>query len=54
METYLFNFGIVDIINTALRDPFEQLYTHGVHKGKILNIELSPCKSILTTISEDK
>lgn len=26
LEIYLFNYGIVDVINTALRDPFEPLF----------------------------
>lgn len=44
----------MDVINTALRDPFEPLFPQGVHKSKILDIEFSPTKSSLATLSEDK
>ena len=37
-EIYMFNLGIVDVINTTLRHPFEAIFPKGVHKGKIIEI----------------
>ena len=54
VEIYLFNYGIVEVINTALMDPFEVLFPNGVHKSRILEIELAPTKSVIVTLSEDK
>ncbi|CAD8104965.1 unnamed protein product [Paramecium primaurelia] len=53
-EIYLFNLGFVDYINSAFRDPFEQLFPQGVHKSKILNIESSPSKPIICVLSEER
>ena len=54
VEIYIFNIAVVDEFRTTYKDPFEPIFEKGVHKGQILNLAVSPTRSILLSLSSDK
>lgn len=53
LELCIFNIAVVDAIRTAYKDPFEPLFEKGVHKGNIVNLSITPTRSILASLGED-
>jgi WD40 repeat protein len=54
VNLFIFNSAIVDAIKFTYKEPFEPLFEKGTHAGSIINVAITPSKTIMGSLSDDK
>lgn len=54
LELFTFNLAIVEALKSVEKDPFEPLFEKGVHRGQIYNLAITPMRSLMASVCEDR